>query len=93
MTIRKVTPSEQGGVVRDPEYLRRKDVKLAHVIRRMNLGLAYWRTSEDATLASTSVKSIPPAILVVVPGVAIFETEEESDLMMEEDPWACSIDN
>lgn len=63
-TIKKVTPSEHGGVVSEP---------------------VYWRMSDDSILASTSLKSMPPAIAVLVPGVAILDTEEERDRIIELD--------
>lgn len=45
----------------------------------------YWRMSDDSILASTSLKSMPPAIAVFVPGVAILDTEEERERIMELD--------
>jgi hypothetical protein len=64
LTIMKVTPSAQGGVVREPEY---------------------WSTSEDATLARTSVKSIPAGMAVLVPGVLMADMLDDKDFIMDED--------
>lgn len=62
LTIMKVTPSAQGGVVSEPVYCS---------------------TSEEAICDSTSLKSMPPGMAILVPGVLMAEMEDESDEMME----------
>lgn len=65
--MRKVTPSAQGGVVREPLYVWMSDVL---------------RTE------TTSVKSIPSEMSVLVPGVVIAEREDDSDWIMEAESLA-----